>query len=77
MNLTVVSIKYWHKLEHKSLVTLSTPNFSSQYRPWGKHKGHENKRNYHQLKKLLIVKQRNYEENSAENLHIDVRVWRF
>ena len=32
-------------------------NFSLQHHPWIKHKGHENKVNDHQLKKLLIVKQ--------------------
>ena len=30
--------------------------------------GHENKENYHQLKKLLI-----FLENSMENMHTDVR----
>ena len=32
-------------------------NFSLQYHTWIKHKGHENKLNDHQLKKLLIVRQ--------------------
>ena len=30
-------------------------NFSLQYHPWITHEGHENKRNDHQLRKLLIV----------------------
>ena len=32
-------------------------NFSLQYHPWIKHEGHENKANYHQVKKLLIFEQ--------------------
>ena len=32
-------------------------NFSSQYHPWIKHEGHENKANDHQVKKLLIFEQ--------------------
>ena len=32
-------------------------NFSLQYRHWITHKCHENKGNYHQLKKLLITRQ--------------------
>ena len=32
-------------------------NFSLQYHPWISHQGHKNKRNDHQIKKFLIIKQ--------------------
>ena len=32
-------------------------NFSLQYHPWISHHGHKNKRNDHQIKKFLIIKQ--------------------
>ena len=32
-------------------------NFSLQYHPWIKHKGHENEENDHQLKRIAIVQQ--------------------
>ena len=58
-----------------------TSNFSSQPHPWITYEGHKNKRNDHQLKKLLIVKQillvdtlRKSKENSTENIHTDVGV---
>ena len=40
--------------EKEARGNLEMANFSLQYRPWIKHKGHENKGNDHQLKKLLI-----------------------
>ena len=57
-------------------------NFSVQYHSRFTHKGHENKGNDHQLKKLLTVKQilfvdtigRKYTKNSVENMRTDIRV---
>ena len=51
------------KLTHKKLWLTFNPwewqasNFSLQYQHWITHKCQENKSNYHQLKKLLIIRQ--------------------
>ena len=54
-------------------------NFSLEYNYQSTHWGHKNKKNDHQLKKLLIDKQilqhlRKYIEYSMETMHTDVRV---
>ena len=56
-----------------SLQEWLTSNFSLQYHPWIKHKGHKNKGNDHQLKKLLIVKQVHFVSTSRK---IQRTVWR-
>ena len=47
-----ISLTLGHLHERVRLVS----NFSIQNHPWITHYGHENKGNYHSLKKLLIVK---------------------
>ena len=45
------------RMECQSIVTLLASIFSLQYHPWIKHESHKNRRDDHQLKQLLIVKQ--------------------